>query len=387
MRALFSAVAAILVMAAPASAASTTLVINEVDYDQPSTDTAEFLEIKNVATTAINLDPYQLRFVNGANGLNYLIVNLPAVELAGGDRYVVCANPANTPNCDLDVTPETNLIQNGDPDGVVLETAAGPVDGLAYGPGSMPGVGEGSTAVTDTATAGQGIARVPDGCDTDDNAADFERAAITPGASNGEPACGGPPADAARRPVDPAGRLQPRALHPRRRGRLPDAARPHRRPARERQRRRALFVRQLQVLRDGDTGGPLEHDRARGHAETGEARARCRLDERREPRPGRRPRHDRGARAHPRRQHEEPRHRRDRGGPGQQRRDRRRDRRGRRDVRHVHRGDRGRRRADVRLPPDRPRQQPGRRPAGRQHPRRLPVPHGSRPVVRRPPGR
>src|SRR5919108_1483139 len=159
MRALFSAVAAILVMAAPASAASTTLVINEVDYDQPSTDTAEFLEIKNVATTAINLDPYQLRFVNGANGLNYLIVNLPAVNLAGGDHYVVCANAANTANCDLDVTPDTNLIQNGDPDGVVLETAAGAVDSLAYGPGTMAGVTETANATTDnSANAGQGLA-------------------------------------------------------------------------------------------------------------------------------------------------------------------------------------------------------------------------------------
>ena len=196
MRVFLIALATLLILAAPASAQSTTLVINEVDYDQPSTDTAEFLEIKNVSTSAINLDPYQLRFVNGANAQNYLTVNLPAVDLAGGDYFVVCANPATTANCDLDGGADTNLIQNGDPDGVVLETAAGRVDGLAYG-GAMAGVGEGATAVTDTATAGQGIARVPDGCDTDDNAADFERAPITPGASNGEPACGGPPRDAA----------------------------------------------------------------------------------------------------------------------------------------------------------------------------------------------
>jgi len=196
MRALLISLAAFFVLAVPASAASTTLVINEVDYDQPSTDAAEFLEIKNVSTSAINLDPYQLRFVNGANGLNYLTVNLPAVELAAGDYFVVCANAANTPNCDLDVTPDTNLIQNGNPDGVVLENASGVVDGLAYG-GAMAGVGEGATAITDTDTAGRGIARVPDGCDTDDNSVDFARADITPGAANGGVACGSPPADAA----------------------------------------------------------------------------------------------------------------------------------------------------------------------------------------------
>src|ERR1044071_5686082 len=151
MRALLIAAAAFLVMVAPASAQSTTLVINEVDYDQPSTDAAEFLEIKNVSTSAINLDPYQLRFVNGSNNTNYLTVNLPSVELATGDYYVVCANAANTPNCDQDITPDTNLIQNGNPDGVVLENGSAVVDGLAYG-GAMAGVGEGATAITDTDT-------------------------------------------------------------------------------------------------------------------------------------------------------------------------------------------------------------------------------------------
>ena len=114
MPALLTALAAFFALAAPASAASTTLVVNEVDYNNPSTDTAEFLEIKNVATSAINLNPYTLRFVNGANGTTYLTVDLPDFELAGGDHYVVCANPATTPNCDLDGGADTNLIQNGD---------------------------------------------------------------------------------------------------------------------------------------------------------------------------------------------------------------------------------------------------------------------------------
>jgi hypothetical protein len=55
----FAALVAAFALAAPASAAaaSDTLVINEVDYDQPSTDTAEFLELKNVSAAAIDLDP------------------------------------------------------------------------------------------------------------------------------------------------------------------------------------------------------------------------------------------------------------------------------------------------------------------------------------------
>ena len=35
--------------------ASAQLVINEIDYDQPSTDTAEFIEIKNTGATSVNL--------------------------------------------------------------------------------------------------------------------------------------------------------------------------------------------------------------------------------------------------------------------------------------------------------------------------------------------
>ena len=91
-------VVAVTALAPGAGAASTTLVINEVDYDQPSTDTAEFLELKNVSSAAINLDPYSLEFVNGNAGgaAVYRTFELPEVALAAGDYYVVCANPATT---------------------------------------------------------------------------------------------------------------------------------------------------------------------------------------------------------------------------------------------------------------------------------------------------
>lgn len=43
------AIAVLASLTSSAGAVSTSLVINEVDYDQPSTDTAEFLELKNSA--------------------------------------------------------------------------------------------------------------------------------------------------------------------------------------------------------------------------------------------------------------------------------------------------------------------------------------------------
>ena len=43
-----------------ASAVAPTLVINEIDYDQPGTDNAEFIELKNASPGLINLDNYEV---------------------------------------------------------------------------------------------------------------------------------------------------------------------------------------------------------------------------------------------------------------------------------------------------------------------------------------
>jgi predicted extracellular nuclease len=177
--------AASLVLPAAAPAASTTVVINEVDYDQPSTDTAEFLELKNVSASAIDLDPYSVQLVNGNAGgaAIYRTIELPSVSLAAGDHYVVCANPATTANCDLDGGPDTDLIQNGGPDAVGLRAAGVLIDAVSYegntGAPYTEGSGEGLVD-----TADQGISRCADGTDTDRNNEDLLLRAITPGAAN-----------------------------------------------------------------------------------------------------------------------------------------------------------------------------------------------------------
>jgi predicted extracellular nuclease len=199
MRALLIAAAAFLVLVAPASAQSTSLIVNEVDYDQASTDTAEFLEIKNVAAGVTNLDPYAVRLVNGANNAVYLNFDLPSVDLPPGGHYVVCGDLAAVANCNLDIGAATDLIQNGAPDAVAIVQGDTVIDAVSY-EGLVPGYSEGTTAPTDTAstTAGpESISRVPEGCDTNDNGVDFVRVASTPGAANGGIPCGGPPADAA----------------------------------------------------------------------------------------------------------------------------------------------------------------------------------------------
>jgi len=165
------------------------LVINEVDYDQPGADASEFLELKNISGDDVNLNGWTVELVNGTGGgaAIYQTINLPNVNLAAGGYFVICANAANTPNCDLDVAPNTDLIQNGAPDGIGLRNAGVLVDAVSY---------EGNTGAPYTETSGvglidgagvanQGISRFPDGTDTDVNNVDLlSNVCVTPGLSN-----------------------------------------------------------------------------------------------------------------------------------------------------------------------------------------------------------
>jgi predicted extracellular nuclease len=178
--------AAALALPAAAPAASTTLVINEIDYDQPGTDTAEFLELANVSSGSIDLDPHSVQLVNGSGASVYQTIELPDVDLAAGDHYVICANATTTPNCDLDVAPDTNLLQNGDPDAIALRRGSTLVDTVSYEGNTAAPYTEGSGAglLDAGGTPPAGLSRCQDGTDSDINAADFQLRPITPGAEN-----------------------------------------------------------------------------------------------------------------------------------------------------------------------------------------------------------
>jgi len=104
------------------SASEPSIVINEVDADQVGTDAAEFVELYDGGSGNTALDGLVVVFFNGSNDQSYT----PALDLDGystnGDGYfVICGDAANVPNCDLDTSPNTNLIQNG-ADAVALYT-------------------------------------------------------------------------------------------------------------------------------------------------------------------------------------------------------------------------------------------------------------------------
>ena len=177
------------------------LVINEVDYDNIGTDTAEFVEIFNPSTNTLSLDNLALIFVNGANNTEYRRVNLSG-NLAG-QGYLVVATPGVTVAPGATVINFANAldnIQNGAPDAVLLfDTASHQiVDALSYegaitaavltGEPGIFNLVEGTvlpTATADVNNANGSLSRLPNGNDTNDNNADWRFTnALTPGAAN-----------------------------------------------------------------------------------------------------------------------------------------------------------------------------------------------------------
>jgi len=163
------------------------LVINELDYDQENfIDAAEFIEIKNVSSVTIDLAAFSIELVDGFGGgaVVYQTIDLPAVSLAAGDYFVICGNGATVANCDFDVAPDTNLIQNGNPDAVAIMHDGEVIDVISY-EGTVPDpYNEGASSLSDPAIFHVGLSRWPNGGDTDQNEVDFDRRCITPGEAN-----------------------------------------------------------------------------------------------------------------------------------------------------------------------------------------------------------
>ncbi len=120
-----------LVAVLSASVLNAQLFINEIDYDQPGTDAAEFLELAGPAGTYNNV---VVDLINGNGDVSYNTFNLGTITLndeAGGYGFYV-VGVAAVPNVDYVITPNTNAIQNGSPDGVQLSVGGAIVDGVAY---------------------------------------------------------------------------------------------------------------------------------------------------------------------------------------------------------------------------------------------------------------
>jgi len=187
--------------------AANDLVINEIDYDQPGTDLAEFVEIYNGGTEDRSLSGVALILVNGLSSFEYARVDLADAgpTLPAGEYLVVGSSDvlASLPPGTLSVTfpSSSNNVQNGSPDGIALFDTSAMVllDAMSY-EGSItaaqldgiPGTynlveGTPATAADSNSTDGS-LARFPNGSDTNDAANDWTfNPAISPGEPNPAP--------------------------------------------------------------------------------------------------------------------------------------------------------------------------------------------------------
>lgn len=163
------------------------LVINEIDYAQTGVDSAEFIEIKNAGSAAVNLDDVQLLLVDGTAGgaAIYNIIDLPNTLLAAGDYFVVCGSNAHVPDCDFSLN-AAEWLRDGSPDAVAISIAGNILDAVSYnGDAGAPYTETSGIGLEDDSTvANIGIARVPDGFDSNINNADLSQRCISPGVSN-----------------------------------------------------------------------------------------------------------------------------------------------------------------------------------------------------------
>lgn len=162
------------------------LVINEVYYDSPGTDSATFIELKGLPGESLNnihIFPY-----NGSStspGI-YDDYDLTGYQIDPSGYFVV-AQDSGVVNADTVIGHD--VAQNG-PDNVLLAYVSGTdtiiLDAVGYGPQDTTTwafVGEGLPA-PDVAS-GNSLQRIPDGQDTNDNSVDFKEIPPTPGDVNG----------------------------------------------------------------------------------------------------------------------------------------------------------------------------------------------------------
>jgi hypothetical protein len=179
------------------------LAINEVDYDNVGTDTAEYVELYNPSATSADLAGLRLVLVNGATSQQYDSIDLsPAGSLAAGEYLVIAGSGVTVPPSAKKLDPVWSLdqIQNGSPDGLAIvdPVTQTVLDAVSY-EGSITAATitdfaqpislvEGNAIpsnVADSNSVTRALCRNPSGQDTNDAATDWTTCAtLTPGTAN-----------------------------------------------------------------------------------------------------------------------------------------------------------------------------------------------------------
>lgn len=160
------------------------IIINEIDYDQPGSDTAEFIELFNSGSGSLSLDGYYIDLINGGTSSVYRNIDLTGFNIGPSGYFVICNDTTLVANCDYAFTTSTGWIQNGAPDAIALYDGIGLLDSLSY-EGALSPFTEGSAFTeVDSNSFIASIVRLPNGIDTNNNLLDYKLGCITPGTTN-----------------------------------------------------------------------------------------------------------------------------------------------------------------------------------------------------------
>lgn len=153
------------------------VVIQEVLYDGPGTDTDDvFTEL--FGTPGTDLTGWSLAGINGGDGQVYLTLDLSGLVIPEDGIFVIATSSANSA-----LALERDFIANVDwqngPDALHLLYGTQLMDALQYGDAGLYNAGEGSYAAD--VTGAVSLSRDIFGTDTNDNSIDFTAGTPTPG--------------------------------------------------------------------------------------------------------------------------------------------------------------------------------------------------------------
>lgn len=179
------------------------VVINEIfynpagaDFDATNDESSSFIEL--AGPPGFDVSGYEVRLVNGSNGMPYQTITIPQGSVIDGygfvlittdkpDSFLTFGTFGNFVLPEISTSGNTDGIQNG-PDNVELYDDSGTkLDALGYGDfDTMAGdvfTGEGMPAGN---ANGRSLGRLPGAADTDNNSVDFLSLFPTPGLPNGD---------------------------------------------------------------------------------------------------------------------------------------------------------------------------------------------------------
>ncbi len=170
----------LLVCVFAARTCSARVVINELYYDHPGTDTGhEFIELINIDASSVDISGATIEFHNGTGTTWTLVWKFPAASTIAPDGLFVVGGDLVVP---LPGAVISYSLQNG-PDAIrVVDSEGHVLDTVGYGALDDPAFVE--TMGAAKVAAGKSIARAHDGIDSDDNSVDFIEAAPSPGRHN-----------------------------------------------------------------------------------------------------------------------------------------------------------------------------------------------------------